>query len=68
MKQLDCKPEEFLMIGNSIKSDILPILQIGGYAVYVPFHVTWQHEKVENEVSHPNFIQINKIQDVTCYL
>lgn len=51
---LDCSPEEFLMIGNSMKSDIIPVLEIGAYALYVPFYSTWEHEKVEEEVVHPN--------------
>lgn len=54
LKKLGCGPEEFLMIGNSMKSDILPVLNIGGYAIHIPFHSTWEHEKVEGEVVHPN--------------
>jgi putative hydrolase of the HAD superfamily len=38
---------EFLMIGNSLKSDIEPVCRIGGRAVHIPFHVTWTHEQVE---------------------
>ncbi len=41
------RPDEFLMIGNSVKSDILPVCKIGGRAVHIPFHVTWAHEIVE---------------------
>lgn len=52
--KLGCAPEEFLMIGNSLKSDILPVLEVGAYAVYVPFHSTWEHEKVDGEVIHSN--------------
>lgn len=37
---------EFLMIGNSLKSDILPICELGGRAIHIPFHDTWQHEVV----------------------
>jgi putative hydrolase of the HAD superfamily len=40
------RPEQFLMVGNSLKSDVLPVLEIGGRAVYVPYHITWDHEKV----------------------
>ncbi|HSV85041.1 MAG TPA: HAD family hydrolase [Levilinea sp.] len=36
----------FLMIGNSIRSDVLPVLDLGGWAVYVPYHVVWAHEAV----------------------
>jgi len=46
LKHLDIEPESFLMIGNSLKSDILPLVKIGAKAIHVPFHTTWQHEKV----------------------
>lgn len=46
LKHLDIKPSEFLMIGNSLKSDILPLINIGSKAIHVPFHTTWQYEKV----------------------
>lgn len=56
VKHLDIKPEEFMMIGNSLKSDVLPVLAIGGYAVHIPFHTTWAHEEIdEDEVNHPKF-------------
>ncbi len=40
-------PRHFLMVGNSLKSDILPVLAIGARAVYIPYHTTWEHEAVE---------------------
>ena len=40
-------PERFLMVGNSIKSDILPVLALGGAGAHVPYHLTWAHERVE---------------------
>ncbi len=40
-------PGRFLMVGNSLRSDILPVLEIGGSAVYIPFPLTWLHEKAE---------------------
>ncbi len=39
-------PEQFLMVGNSMKSDILPVLEIGGRAVFIPYEHTWVHERV----------------------
>ena len=44
----DIAPDRFLMVGNSLKSDILPVLAAGGCAVYVPYHLTWAHEVVNN--------------------
>lgn len=68
IKQLGCEPEEFMMIGNSIKSDILPVLELGGTAAYIPFHVTWAHETVEEPIIHPRFIQLNQLTDILSIL
>lgn len=43
----DINPGEFLMVGNSVRSDILPVLAVGGRAVHVPYHLTWVHERAE---------------------
>ncbi len=40
-------PARFVMVGNSLKSDILPVLEIGGTAVYVPYHVAWALEQAD---------------------
>ncbi len=64
LKHLDCRPEEFMMIGNSIKSDILPVLELGGYAVHIPYHTTWAHEQIEAKVEHPNFSQLEHINEL----
>jgi len=48
LEHLGVKPDEFIMIGNSMKSDILPILNIGGYGIHVPHHTTWAHELVDD--------------------
>ncbi|MGN6237688.1 HAD family hydrolase [Dyella sp.] len=37
-------PEQFLMVGNSLRSDIEPVVRLGGWGVHVPYHVTWSHE------------------------
>ncbi|HTP10811.1 MAG TPA: HAD family hydrolase [Anaerolineae bacterium] len=41
------EPLRFLMIGNSLRSDVLPVLEIGGQAVHVPYAITWAHEQVD---------------------
>lgn len=64
LNRLDIKPEEFFMIGNSLKSDVLPVLGIGGHAVHIPFHTTWAHEKIDHKVEHKNFRALDKITDV----
>ncbi len=50
LERLDVKPERFLMVGNSLRSDILPVIELGGSAVYIPYELTWQHEVAENGV------------------
>ncbi len=57
LQVLQVAPEEFLMIGNSLKSDIQPVLAIGGYGVHIPFEVMWQHEVVET-FTHPRLQQM----------
>ncbi|WP_114937901.1 HAD family hydrolase [Mucilaginibacter endophyticus] len=64
IKHLDINPEEFMMIGNSLKSDVMPVINIGGHAVHVPFHTTWAHEHVETVLTHENFRQVDKISEV----
>lgn len=64
IKRLEIKPSEFFMIGNSLKSDVLPVLGIGGYAAHVPFHTTWAHEKIDHEVKHDNFYSCENIIEV----
>jgi len=64
IKRLDIEPSAFLMIGNSLKSDVLPVLAIGGHAVHIPFHTTWAHEKIDHKVEHANFSAFEKITEV----
>lgn len=58
-------PEQFLMIGNSMRSDILPVLDLGGRAVHIPYHITWAHEAVSRpEVAPPGFNTLDSIRGV----
>jgi len=43
--------EDFIMAGNSVRSDVLPVLAIGGHAFHVPYHVTWAHELIHADPS-----------------
>ncbi|SFZ91496.1 putative hydrolase of the HAD superfamily [Flaviramulus basaltis] len=68
LNHLDIKPSEFLMIGNSLKSDILPLVNIKAHAIHVPFHTTWAHEQVTEKETNgkayktlSSLIQILKI-------
>ena len=65
LKHLDIEPEEFLMIGNSLKSDILPLININAKAIHVPFHTTWAHEQVtEQETNGKQYKTVSKINDI----
>ena len=64
IKRLDIEPSAFLMIGNSLKSDVLPVLAIGGHAIHIPFHTTWAHEKIDFKVEHENFSTFENIKQV----
>lgn len=41
MRRLGVEPSRFVMVGNSVKSDVLPVLEAGGSAVHVPYHLSW---------------------------
>ncbi|MDA8130359.1 MAG: HAD family hydrolase [Elusimicrobia bacterium] len=59
---LAVEPRNFLMVGNSMKSDILPVLALGGSGVYIPFSVTWRHEHVKDASPDPErFRQLSDI-------
>ncbi|MBN2596140.1 HAD family hydrolase [Labilibaculum sp.] len=62
IQHLDIPVNEFLMVGNSLKSDIIPVLNLGGKAVYVPFHTTWEHELVSDEELQN--AGVNEIQNI----
>lgn len=68
LKRLEIEPENFLMIGNSLKSDVLPVLTIGGTAVHVPFHTTWAHERIDHEIMHERFYSAQAIAAVPALL
>lgn len=63
----DTDISRLLMVGNSFKSDIEPVLQLGGHAVHIPFHTTWQHERVE-EYDHPHLLRLDSIGHLPPYL
>ncbi len=68
IKHLDIKPEELMMIGNSLKSDILPVLNVGGYGVHVPYHITWAHEHIEHTIDDEKFKSVVGIRDILEFL
>ena len=62
-------PERFLMVGNSLRSDILPVLELGGHAVYIPSDITWTHEEAETSLIEQNrFYQLEHIGELPALL
>lgn len=53
LEKLKVEAKHFVMVGNSLKSDILPVLAIGGHAIHIPFDVTWKHEVTEERFTSP---------------
>lgn len=67
-KHLDIQPDAFMMLGNSLKSDVLPVLALGAHAVHIPYHTTWAHETIDTDIEHANFRQVETIKDVLSFL
>jgi len=64
LSHLDIQANEFLMVGNSVKSDILPVLNIGAKAIHVPYEVTWQHENHHESSENHDFFTVSKIAEI----
>ncbi|KAA5821474.1 HAD family hydrolase [Algibacter amylolyticus] len=68
LNHLDINPSEFLMIGNSLKSDVLPLINIKAHAIHVPFHTTWAHEEVteaeKNGKAYKTLTSIDKVLNI----
>jgi len=63
----DAKPSETVSIGNSFKSDIHPIITLGGYGIHIPNKRMWQYEHTE-EYQHDHVIQARQFSDILNYL
>ena len=60
------EPQRFLMVGNSLKSDILPVLALGGHAVYIPYHTTWAHEALDSQpIGHDGYYKLEHLGQLT---
>jgi putative hydrolase of the HAD superfamily len=64
IQHLDIESSSFMMIGNSIKSDVLPVLATGGNAIHIPYHITWAHERSDANISSDRFFQVRSIHEV----
>ena len=61
---LDVEPENLAMVGNSMKSDIMPVLELGGAGIYIPYQVTARFEVIDENVAHGNLYQLNQITEL----
>lgn len=68
LEHLEIREEEFLMIGNSLKSDVLPIVNIGAQAIHVPFHTTWAHEVVDKDEDNGGYRTVNSIKEILKFM
>lgn len=69
LRHLEIKPQEFLMVGNSLKSDVLPLLKIKSNAVHIPFHTTWMHEMVtEKNLADETYLELTHIKELLNYV
>ena len=68
LDRLEIKNSEFLMVGNSLKSDVLPLLEIGAQAIHIPFHTTWIHEEVKGHTNNGDYQSFSHLKDILTYL
>ena len=59
-------PTRFAFVGNSVRSDVLPIVELGGTGVHVPYHVTWDHEVVDDHDG--GFVELDRIDQLPAWL
>jgi len=65
LARLGIAPEHFVMVGNSVRSDVLPVLAIGARAVHVPYRLLWAHEHAEHDGTVPT---LTSIRDLPAWL
>ena len=65
LDNLKIEPQNFLMVGNSFKSDVLPVLEIGGNGIHIPYKFLWEHENVQTNEYSKRYIKLDKISDLT---
>ena len=65
LDDLKIEPRHFLMVGNSFKSDVLPVLEIGGNGIHIPYKILWAHESINTKKYSKRYIKLDKILDLT---
>jgi len=65
LKRIAVKPEEFMMVGNSLKSDVLPVLKLGAWGVHIPYHTTWVHEETDEDPQQwERFLSVKSLSEL----
>ncbi len=60
--------DDAVMIGNSLKSDVLPALEAGLWGIHIPYHITWAHERAEPPADSPRYVKLDSISEVPAWL
>ena len=69
IRHLDIESNQLLMVGNSLRSDVLPLVNIGASAIHVPFHTTWAHEEVSKEEQQKSDYQtVKNVSEILSFL
>ncbi len=69
LRRRQIEPSEFVMVGNSLRSDVVPVVALGGRAVHIPYHLTWQHEQVpESELPAVGWVRIASVSELAAAL
>lgn len=63
-REFEVTPDRFAMVGNSLKSDIAPVVALGGWGVYMPYHSTWAHELVDDFGASDRVIEVSGAQGI----
>ena len=58
------KPEETVMVGNSMKSDVIPPIEAGAWGVHIPYHITWAHELADAPEGHPRYVSLARMDEL----
>ena len=68
LEKNNISPKDFLMVGNSLKSDVLPVRNIGGTGIYIPHKFTWKHEEVDGTFDLERIVELKTILDLKLWL
>jgi putative hydrolase of the HAD superfamily len=67
-QDVSVQPERVCMVGNSVKSDILPILELGGHAVHIPYQFLWELERAEHPPINSRFSELKNINELPAWI